>query len=166
MSKSVTLHMKKKMFTTAMKQTVSCTGTGTDQNFITGCRCFFKNRRLYQTMSTNQKFFIRYRYFSWLYLFVTLGHFSQPMSLTYLSGDGLIFFCFFVVCGALGLSLWLKSKNCKGVSHFLVCWGVTTSNTNISLPQCLCEWLQDWTRGLIGDGIINRNQSITGGNTL
>ena len=42
----------------------------------------------------------------YLFVFYDYGH----RYLSYLSGDSLIFFCYFVVCGAIGLLLWLKSK--------------------------------------------------------
>ena len=45
-------------------------------------------------------------YFS---IFYDYGH----MHMLYVSGDSLIFSCFFIVCGALGFFLWLKSKEYK-----------------------------------------------------
>ena len=60
---------------------------------------------------------------------------------------------FKVVVEACGLN----PKSTRGMSHFLVWLGVARSHTNISLPQLLCEWLEDWTRKLIGHGIINGN---------
>ena len=93
--------------------TVFCIGAGTDQNFIIGCPCFLKKRRLYQTTGANQNFIICKQHFSFYYLFVFLWYYSY-MSLLYLSGNSLVFFCFFVVCGALGWVLWLKSKKWNG----------------------------------------------------
>ena len=87
------------------KRTISRTGTGTDQNFIIGYWYFLKKRKL-------PTYIIRCRYFSCCYLFVSLWHFIH-MFLTYLSSDGLTFFCF-SLCGILELLLCLKSKKHKG----------------------------------------------------
>ena len=129
-----------------------------DQKFITGCRYFLKKRRLYLITGTNQKLFIRYWYFSCFYSFVTLWHIV--LSLPYLLGDCLFIFSF-VVCGALVLLFWLKSKKYKeNASLPSLMSDITRSHTNISLAQHLCKWLQDWTRWLIEDGIIHGNQQM------
>ena len=70
---------------------------------------------LYQTTDTNQNV-ICCQYFS-NYIFVTTCD-ILVMSLPYPSVDGLIFFCFLFVWGALGLLLWLKSKKYKDSVSF------------------------------------------------
>ena len=106
-----------------------------------------------QTTGTNQNFIIRCRYFSCCYLFVSLWYFSH-MSLPYLLSDGLIFFCFSLCVGPWGCCV-LNLKSTRGVTHFLTWWGIVISLTCISLPLCLGEWLEVWTRGFIKDNVIN-----------
>ena len=69
-----------------------------------------KAQRLCQTTGTNQNFFL---FVGGIFLVVIFLNFSH-LSFSYLSGDGLNIFLFFVVCGALGLLLWIKSKKHKG----------------------------------------------------
>ena len=71
------------------KQTVSCTGTGTDQNFLTGCRLSVKA----QAASNYRYEQLFYHSSMVFYLIATLWHFSH-MYVPVLLSDGLIFFCF------------------------------------------------------------------------
>ena len=59
------------------------------------------------------KFYYLLAGFLFLLSFCFLWYYSY-MSLLYLLGNSLVFFSFFVVCGALGWVLWLKSKKWNG----------------------------------------------------
>ena len=87
-----------------------------------------KSQAVSQSTDKNQNFIILWRFFFYSYLFVTLWHFSH-ISLPYQSGDGFIFFIFFVVCRALGLLLRPKSNKHKGsVSLPVLFWWETTES--------------------------------------
>ena len=88
------------------KQTVSNTDTGTDQNFIIGCRYFLKKCKL--PARTKTLLFVAGIFLVVIFLFP--WYFSHQS--IYLSRDGLIFFCFSLY-GALGLLLCLESKKHK-----------------------------------------------------
>ena len=89
-------------------QTVSSTGTTTNQNFSIGCWYFLKKCKL--PVRTKTLLFVAGIFLVVIFL---LPCYIVVMSLSYLlSDDGLIFFCF-SFCGALGLLLCLKSKKHK-----------------------------------------------------
>ena len=85
-----------------------------------------------------------------LYVFVNLWHFSHKIVFIFLSGDGLIFFCFFFFfccMGALGLLLLrLKSKMQKGsdsLPSLIENYQMSYTVHNFRVNSCK---LQDWTR--------------------
>ena len=111
-------------------------GTRTDRNFTNGCRYFLKKRWLFIKLPARNKLYyllpIFFLLLSFCYILV--------MSLQYLSGDGLIFLCFFV-CGALAFLLWITSKKRKGSVSLPIVWW--------ELPEVLLIYLYHnvWVHG-------------------
>ena len=92
---------------------------------------------------TNQYFIICCRYFS-CYLFVSLWHCSH-MSLSYLSSDQYLSVFHFV--GLYSCCCVLNPKSTKGVTHFLVWWGITISPTCVHISVRIFGWMVrslDW----------------------
>ena len=127
------------------------------QKFYNWLPVFFKKAQAVSNYLYKPKNFYSLPVFFFCYLFVTLWRVSHTY-FPYLSGHGLIFFCFLLYLGSYGCCFGLNQNNTRRVPHLLVWWGITRNHTNISLPRFVCEWLQDWTRRLIGDEIINKNQ--------
>ena len=77
---------------------------------LTNCRLYWYRYRGCVKLLVQTKIFL---FVGGIFLVVIFLNFSH-LSFSYLSGDGLNIFLFFVVCGALGLLLWIKSKKHKG----------------------------------------------------
>ena len=68
----------------------------------------------------------------YLSIFYDYGHmFYDYGHIPYLSGDGLIFFCFLLCVEPYGCCCGLNPKCTRREAHFLVWWRVTKSHTNI-----------------------------------
>ena len=74
----------------------------------------------------------------YLFIFYDYGHRYLP----YLSGDSLIFFCYFVVCVAIGLLLWLKSKEYQ---------------ENVSLPSLMRSYEKSYYYMRLDQTRFNKN---------
>lgn len=97
--------------------------------------------------------------FLFCFLFATSYHFSHTF-LPYLSGDGLIFFCFFDACRALSFLLWLKSKNRE--------WSVSLPKLIRNYQDCypyisviILEWIAARLDQKVWDGVVNEKLNNT-----
>ena len=119
--------------------TVSCTGTGMDQNFIIGCRYFLKKCKL--PVQTKTLLFVASIFLVVIFLFpcdiVVICVFVLPIEWWWFN-----IFLFFVLCmGLQGCCCVLNPKSTRGVTHFLVWWGITISPTCMHISVRIFGWM-------------------------
>ena len=122
-------------------RTVSCTATGTGQNFIIGCWYFFKKTQVVSNYRYESKTLSSLPVLFLLLSFCYLVTFSSLVFVLYIS-CWFNTFLFFVLYGVWGLLLWLESKK-KGERK-----SVNTDGSSV--------WkVQDWRFGKVSNYCYN-----------